>query len=148
VCNKSGHRMCHVCQLGKHVRLPFSSLVSSSKCPFELLRCDLWTLPITSTSGFKYYLVFLDDFTHFCCTFPLKHKFDVFTTFINFHFYVRTQFDLPTKIIQVDNRTKFVNSNFSTFLAHHSIITRLSCPYTSPQNGKAERMLCTINNTV
>jgi hypothetical protein len=66
VCNKSAHRMCHACQLGKHVRLPFNSSVSSSTCPFELLHCDVWTSPITSTSGFKYYLILLDDFTHFC----------------------------------------------------------------------------------
>jgi transposase InsO family protein len=96
----------------------------------------------------KYYLVVLDDFTHFCWTFPLKHKSDVFTTFVNFHSYVRTQLNLPIKIIQADNGNEFVNSRFSTFLAHHGIITHLSCPYTSPQNGKAERMLHTINNTV
>jgi hypothetical protein len=65
VYNTSAHRMCHACQLGKHVRLPFRSSVSSSTCPFELLHCDVWTSPITSTPGFKYYLVLLDDFTHF-----------------------------------------------------------------------------------
>jgi transposase InsO family protein len=148
VCNKSTHSMCHTCQLGKHVWLPFSPLVSSSQCPFELLHCDVWTLPITSIYGFKYYLVVLDDFTHFCWTFPLKYKSDVFTTFINFHSYARTQFDLPIKIIQADNRTEFINSHFSTLHAHHGIITRFSCSFTSSQNGKAERMLCTINNTV
>jgi hypothetical protein len=41
VCNKSAHRMCHACQLGKHVWLPFNSSVSSSTCPFELLHCDV-----------------------------------------------------------------------------------------------------------
>jgi transposase InsO family protein len=140
--------MCHACQLGKHVWLPFHSSVSSSTCPFELLHCDVWTSPITSTPGFKYYLVLLDDFTHFFWIFPLKHKSDVFTTFANFHSYVHTQFHLPIKIIHADNGTEFVNSNFSTFLAHHGIITRLSCPYTSTQNGKGEWMLHTINNTV
>jgi hypothetical protein len=58
--------MCHACQLGKHVRLPFSSSMSSSKSPFELIHCDVWTSPVISVSGFKYYLVLLDDFTHFC----------------------------------------------------------------------------------
>jgi hypothetical protein len=36
----------------------------------------------------------------------------------------------------------------ATFLDQHDIVTRLSCPYTSPQNGKAECMLRTINNTI
>jgi hypothetical protein len=62
---------CGSCQQGKHVRLPFSSSISSSTFPFVLLHCDLWTLPIESISGFKDYLVILDDFTHFVWTFPL-----------------------------------------------------------------------------
>jgi hypothetical protein len=33
-------------------------------------------------------------------------------------------------------------------LAAHNIIFNLSCPHTSPQNGKAERVLCTLNNSV
>ena len=33
-------------------------------------------------------------------------------------------------------------------LAAHGIVFHLSCPYTSPQNGKAERVLRTLNNSV
>jgi transposase InsO family protein len=130
------------------VRLPFSPSTSSSKCLFELIHCDVWTSPVVCPSRFKYYLLLLDDFTHYCWTFPLKHKSDVFTTFVIFHSYVRTQFDLPVKIIQADNDTEFINSKFSTFLAQHDIITQLSYPYTSPQNRKAELMLHTTNNTI
>jgi transposase InsO family protein len=147
-CNKPNHRTCHACQLGKHVRLPFSSSVSSSKSPFELIHYDVWTSPVVSTSGFKYYLVLLDDFTHFCWTFPLKQKSDVFHSITTFHSYVHTQFGLPIKVLQADNDTEFVNHTLFTFLDQHDIVTRLSCPYTSPQNGKAERVLRTINNTI
>jgi hypothetical protein len=33
-------------------------------------------------------------------------------------------------------------------LAVNSIVFHLSCPYTSAQNGKAERVLRTLNNSV
>ena len=56
--------LCHACQLGRHTRLSSNSLSRASK-PFELIHCDLWTSPIMSISGFKYYLVCLDDFTHY-----------------------------------------------------------------------------------
>ena len=58
-CNRDSHNssMCQSCQLGKHVRLTFSSSQPFSTFPFELLHCDLWTSPIESVSGFKYYLV-------------------------------------------------------------------------------------------
>jgi hypothetical protein len=87
------------------VRLPFNFSVSSSKSPFELIYCDVWTPPVVSTSGFKYYLVLLDDFTHFYWTFPLKQKSDVFHSITTFHSYVRTQFGLPIKVLQADNDT-------------------------------------------
>jgi hypothetical protein len=113
-CNKLSHGICHACQLGKHVRLPFTLSTSSSMHPFELLHCDVWTSPIISNSGFRYYLVLLDDYTHFCWTFPLKHKSDVGATLVTFHAYVHTQFGLPIKTLQADNGTEFVNYNLST----------------------------------
>jgi hypothetical protein len=32
---------------------------------FDLVHCDLWTSFVLSLSGYKYHLVFLDDFSHF-----------------------------------------------------------------------------------
>jgi hypothetical protein len=85
-CNKNIHNSttCGSCQQGKHVHLLFSSSNSTSTFPFELLHCDLWTCHVSSFSRFKYYLVILDDFSHFVWTFPLGNKSDVHTIFINF----------------------------------------------------------------
>jgi transposase InsO family protein len=52
------------------------------------------------------------------------------------------------KALQADNGTEFINSATISFLAQHGVQLRLSCPYTSPQNGTAERMLRTLNNSV
>uniref|UniRef100_A0A453J2V5 Integrase catalytic domain-containing protein n=1 Tax=Aegilops tauschii subsp. strangulata TaxID=200361 RepID=A0A453J2V5_AEGTS len=41
-----------------------------------LIHCDLWTSPVCSFSGFQYYLVILDDYSHYFWTFPLRHKSD------------------------------------------------------------------------
>jgi hypothetical protein len=75
--NKTGSFLCHACQLGKHVRLPFSLSQSFTTRLFELLHCDLWTSPIPSTSCFGYYLVIIDDYSHYFCIFPLCKKSDV-----------------------------------------------------------------------
>ncbi|GJS82141.1 ribonuclease H-like domain-containing protein [Tanacetum coccineum] len=42
--------LCHACQLGKHVRLPFSLSETIVKAPFDIIHSDLWTSPITSVS--------------------------------------------------------------------------------------------------
>jgi hypothetical protein len=54
-CNKAARRICHACQLGKHARLPFTSSVSNTSTPFELVHCDVWTSPVLSISDYKYY---------------------------------------------------------------------------------------------
>uniref|UniRef100_A0A0A8XWH6 Uncharacterized protein n=1 Tax=Arundo donax TaxID=35708 RepID=A0A0A8XWH6_ARUDO len=84
-------RLCHACQIGKSVRLPFSSSSSVTRAPFDLIHCDVWTSPVLSMSGYQYYLVIIDDFSHFYWTFPLRLKSDVFTELESFFSYVRTQ---------------------------------------------------------
>ncbi|GKB41232.1 ribonuclease H-like domain-containing protein, partial [Tanacetum coccineum] len=56
-CNKEKpHVLCHACQLGKNVRLPFvSSDIVINSC-FDIIHSDVWTSPILSLSSFKYYL--------------------------------------------------------------------------------------------
>ncbi|GJU65717.1 ribonuclease H-like domain-containing protein [Tanacetum coccineum] len=57
--------LCHGCQVGKHVRLPFiSSSTGISSC-FDIIYSDVWSSPIPSLSGFNYYVLFLDHYSHF-----------------------------------------------------------------------------------
>ncbi|WVZ65392.1 LOW QUALITY PROTEIN: hypothetical protein U9M48_014766 [Paspalum notatum var. saurae] len=110
--------LCHACQLGRHVRLPFSTSSSHADHIFDLVHCDLWTSPVLSISGYKYYLV------------------------------VSTQFGLTIKAIQCDNGREFDNNASRSFFLTRGVQLRMSCPYTSPQNGKAERMICTTNDVM
>jgi len=90
-CNNSASQtLCHACQLGRHTRLPFHASSSRTTHNFQLIHCDLWTSPIPSVSGCKYYLVILDDFSHYLWTFPLRLKSDTFPTLSNFFAYVAT----------------------------------------------------------
>jgi hypothetical protein len=45
--------LCHACQLGQHVQLPFPSSFTRALQPFNLVHCDLWTSPVPSVSGYK-----------------------------------------------------------------------------------------------
>jgi histone deacetylase 1/2 len=140
--------LCHACQLGRHVRLPFSTSSSQTSHMFQLIHCDLWTSPITSISGYKYYLVILDDYSHYLWTFPLRLKSETFSTLSNFFAYVHTQFGASVQGIQCDNGREFDNLNARSFFQSHGVLLRMSCPYTSAQNGKAERIIRTTNNVI
>jgi transposase InsO family protein len=108
----------------------------------------VWTSPVVSCSGFKYYLVLIDDFTHYAWSFPLRAKSEVLQCLIHFHAYIQTQFNLPLLALQTDNGKEFDNLGLRTHLAAHGAVLRLSCPYTSSQNSKAERIIRTINDCI
>ena len=50
--------------------------------------------------------------------------------------------------MQCDNGGEFIDTSLRTFFLNNGITYRLSCPHTSPQNGKAERMIRTTNDVV
>ncbi|GJX49056.1 ribonuclease H-like domain-containing protein, partial [Tanacetum coccineum] len=120
-CNKEKPPvLCHACQLGKHVWLPFiSSNTIVSSC-FDIVHSDVWTSPIPSLSGFQYYVLFLDHYSQFVWVYPLVRKSDVLSKFILF----RNSLNPSVK-----------------FMLFNVIMT-------SQQNGKSERMVRTLNNII
>jgi histone deacetylase 1/2 len=101
---------------------------------------------VLSNSGLKYYLIIVDDFSHFMWTFPLRRKSDTADTILAFISYIRTQFSRPLVAMQADNGTEFINSTITSYFTKHGIRLRLYCPYTSAQNGKAEHAIRTVND--
>jgi hypothetical protein len=147
-CTSKKHDFYHACLLGKHTRLPFCISSHRAEHPFDLIHLDLWTSPIVSVSGSKYYLVILDYFTHYLWTFLLKLKYDTFITLSNLFAYVSTQFGRTVKAIKCDNGREFDNSCTRIFLLLNDTQLRMSCPYTSPQHGKAEHIIHSVNNVI
>jgi histone deacetylase 1/2 len=140
---------CQACQIGKNVRFPFQESKHVSYFPFQLVHCDVWTSPVPSSSGFRYYLLLLDDYSHFAWTYPLRQKSDALAAIRRVHASLAaTHFNLPILTLQTDNGREFDNHTAREFFGHHGIGLRMSCPYTSAQNGRAERMLRTLNETV
>ncbi|GKA28374.1 ribonuclease H-like domain-containing protein [Tanacetum coccineum] len=148
-CHKSKlSTLCHACQLGKHVKLPFYSSESSVKSVFEIIHSDIWTSPVPSESGIKYYAIFLDHFSHFVWVYPLHKKSDLFDNFVVFRAYVNKQFNVDIKALQCDHGGEYDNTRFHDLFRQNGIQFRFSCPRTSQQNGKSERMLRAINNLI
>ena len=84
--NKSRNTsICEPCQMGKNSRLEFLASDSVTCKPLDRIHCDLWgQSPVVSNQGFKYYAVFIDDFTRFSWLYPLRNKFDFFNVFTTF----------------------------------------------------------------
>jgi hypothetical protein len=78
--------------------------------------------------------------------FPLRNKSDTFLTLSNCFAFVFTQFGRTIKVVQCDNGHEFDNASSRAFFASSGVVLRMSYPYTSSQNSKAECSLRTINN--
>jgi hypothetical protein len=111
ICSRRSHDFCQACQLGRHTRMPFISSTSHADNNFDLIHCDLWTSPVVSVSGYRYYLVILDDCSHFVWTFPLRVKSNTFSILLIFFAFVSTQFGRTIKAVQCDNGREFDNAS-------------------------------------
>ncbi|GJV20426.1 ribonuclease H-like domain-containing protein, partial [Tanacetum coccineum] len=111
---KSSH-LCHACQLGKHVRLPFTSSDSIITRSFEIMHYDIWTSPIPSSGGFKYYVLFLDHYSHYLWIYPLGTKSEVFQKLLHFCSYVNNQFKCDIAAFQCDHGGEFDNTDVPNF---------------------------------
>lgn len=144
----SNKNICQSCVFGKQIKLPFYASTSFNCIPFDIVHSDLWTSPVLSSGGHHYYVLFIDDFTNYLWTFPLSNKSQVFSIFLAFHKHITTQFECLIKTFRCDNGTEYNNQFFHIFCTSNGMDFRFSCPHTSPQNGKAERTIRTINNMV
>lgn len=131
--------VCEPCQMGKSCQLPFYSSASNVMEPLDQLHCDLWgPSPVVSVQGFKYYAVFMDEFSRYSWLFPLKTKSDFCDVFIGFQKQVENQFSKKIKVFQRDGGGEFMSTRFRTHLQNHGIRHLISCPSTPQQNGIAE----------
>jgi hypothetical protein len=132
-------RVCEACQLGKSKQLPFGNSTRCTLGPLELIHSDVWTSPIPSLSGCRYYVIFVDDYSRFTWLYPLSSKSEVYGCFVKFKLLVENLFSTKIKKFQSDNGGEYTSHQFKHFLSQNGILHRVTCPYTSQQNGVAER---------
>ncbi|KAG8475942.1 hypothetical protein CXB51_032958 [Gossypium anomalum] len=129
--------VCVACQQGKSHKLPFSRSNTEYVDLFELVVSDLWGLAAVPCEGNLYYVSFIDMTSRFTWVYLISRKSQAVECFGLFQKMVLTQFGKCIKKFQSDWGGEFCA--FSSILASQGILHRVSCPYTSEQNGVAER---------
>jgi hypothetical protein len=137
--SKSSQLLCIPCHLAKSSKLPFCESSRVTLTPLELIHSDIWISPVLSTNGYKYYIIFVDDFSRYTGQIPLKQISDALEQFVKFKCLTENLFSLRIKQLQTDERGEYSSSAFSKFLADHGIFHRTTCPQTSQQNEIAKR---------
>ncbi|CAL9021646.1 unnamed protein product, partial [Prunus brigantina] len=136
---KVSNAFCKDCALSKSTKLSFLSNTTFAPSPFYLIHSDVWMSPVNSSFGYRYYVLFTDDFSRYSWLYPMHRKNEVFSHFQTFLAMVKNQFHTTVQILQSDNGTEYVNNAFSDLCSQLGIHQRFSCPHTPQQNGLAER---------
>ena len=91
---------CESCQFAKHYRL--SSLPRVNKragAPFKLVHLDVWgPSPVLSPTGFRYFVMFVDDYSQTTWLYLIKNYTELFSHFHAFCAELRLSFILLFKI--------------------------------------------------
>ncbi|CAH9120171.1 unnamed protein product [Cuscuta epithymum] len=132
---------CESCHLGKQPRKSFPRRVNNrATSPFDLVHTDVWgPYRVTSTLGFRYFVIFVDDFSRYTWLFLMKERFELFHIFQTFCAEIQTQFGHSIKILRSDNAKEFFGASFNQFMTSRGMLHQSSCVHTPQQNGVAER---------
>ena len=132
------HHVCSDCQLAKCHALPFKTSNYVSQTPLDLIFTDVWgPASVNSTTGARYYVSFIDNFSKFLWLFPMKLKSDVENIFLQFQAYVEKQFSHKIKAIQSDWGGEY--RRLHNYFQNVGIAHRIACPHTHQQIGTVER---------
>jgi len=70
--------VCDACELGKHIRSTYPSIGLRSCESFMLIHSDVWgPCSVTSLSGFKWFVTFIDCYTRMTWIYMLRGKHEV-----------------------------------------------------------------------
>ncbi|PRQ49673.1 putative RNA-directed DNA polymerase [Rosa chinensis] len=130
---------CKDCALSKSHQFPFQSNNATATTLFHIIHSDVWSSSTSSVSGFKYYVLFTDEFSRYTWIYPVRRKNEVLTHFQTFVAMIQNLFHHSIKFLQSDNGTEYVSYAFSNYCNSLGIQQRFSCPHTPQQNGLAER---------
>jgi hypothetical protein len=122
--------------MAKSHKLSFFLSSSTTSSPLELLHSDVWgPSPLTSFNDFRYYIVFIDDYTYFTWIFFMRQKSKVSQIFSSFKSQVENLLFTIIKTLRIDDGMEY----FPITKQFPQITYQTSCPYTLEQNGVTER---------
>eukprot|EP00253_Pinus_taeda_P021914 PITA_21914 len=136
---------CKGCTLGKYTMSSFHDRDSQAEAILEQVHTDLCG-PFSTESTLKqrYYVIFIDDYSHKCLIYFMQKKDQTFTKFCEFKALVEKESGKKIKATRSNNGGEYVSQRFKDFFASEGIKRELMAPHNQQQNGVVERKNRTI----
>jgi transposase InsO family protein len=140
---------CEDCILGRQTRRPFNGATEKDLAPLDLVAFDLWGPSRVQSAGGKVYLMMIVDAgTSYKYGAYLLDKSDA-TTLSTFEvFRAKAETITGRKIRRLRTDRAYESSAWGEYCQRHGITHEFSAPYSSAQNGLAERAIRTTIDDV
>lgn len=139
--------LCEACINGKQSRLPFNQAKDKTyiKRPLFIVHSDVCG-PITppTIDNKNYFVLFVDQYTHYCVVYLITYKSDVFSAFKDFVAKSEAKFNLKLVNLYSDNGGEYLSTEMKSYCVEKGISYHLTVPRTPQLNGVSERMVRTI----
>lgn len=102
--------------------LPYYASPNIASLPLEIFFTDIWgPTPVNSTSGYKYYIHFLDDYSKFTWFYPIKSHYKALEIFVRFRKHVENVCATRIKFPHSDGASEFTSKGFQSELCANGI---------------------------
>lgn len=139
--------ICEPCNFGKMSRLPLSKQKNKDHINrvLQVVHSDVWgPARVPGNLNEKYFVTFIDAFTHYCVLYLISHKSDVYDCFIKYTKASHARHNFKISQLYCDNGGEYISNEMKSFCNNNGIELHYNAPYTSPQNGIAERYNRTV----
>lgn len=141
--------LCEGCVQGKQPRQSFPTDGASRATQLlGIVHTDICgPMKNVSLGGKNYFLTFTDDFSRKTYVYFLKHKSEAFAMFKEFKAVAENWTGHQVKVLRSDNGGEYNSTKFDEYCKECGIVHQLSTPYTPQQNGVAERLNRTLEDS-
>ena len=124
--------------LPKLHRLLFTLVEHLTNSPFQLIHFHVWQSLILSHHGYKYYVSFINDYSHLTWTLFLASKDESVEKFLVLLKKIEKRVGHSLVSLRSDHGKEFENSSFIDYCNVHDVDHNFSAPRTPQQNGVVE----------
>ncbi|POM64517.1 LOW QUALITY PROTEIN: Integrase catalytic core protein, partial [Phytophthora palmivora] len=163
--NPTEQFFCRACTLAKSHRAPFYSnrVVERARAQLQKVHTDICgPLPVNSLTGCRYFVIFIDDFSRFMFTYPMKTRGQLYECYEDSRKKALNIFrhdigmlewrpcaieEHDIQVLQADNAKEYEKLGRVIF-REYGTHAQFTNAYTPQQNGVAERRMRTIMESV
>ena len=141
------NKVCEVCLKAKQTRKSFNKekLRGRSTIKLENVHTDVNEQPIVSFLGEKYFLIFVEEYTHFTTVFIMKRKSEVLIHYKYYENRMKLIMNRPgISNLYCDNGGEYISKEFESYVKSQGTDKKNTIRSTPELNGIAERMGRTI----